>query len=195
MMTRYLPLLLLLLFFPGAAYPFCFDQAGAAYGISPTLLRGIAGVESGMNPAATNRNSNGSTDFGLMQINSSWLKTLGLSSEELLRNPCQNVKTGARILKDCLDRYGNSWEAIGCYNASGRDKRAKYSWKVYRELQKAEKRAAASGGQDSSRFTAGAGRSQSGKGAAARTDADLSEVARAKTAIPIVSSIQISVSE
>jgi hypothetical protein len=194
MMTRYIPLLFLLLFFPGAAYPFCFDQAGAAYGISPALLRGIAGVESGMNPAAQNRNSNGSIDFGLMQINSSWLKQLGLSSEELLRNPCQNVKTGARILKDCLERYGDSWEAIGCYNATGRDKRANYSWKVYRELQKAAKGGAGNSGTHGTRFTAGAGRSPSGKDTA-EADGKQSEAAGGKAAIPMVSSIEISVVE
>ncbi len=40
------------------------------------LLRSIAEAESGLNPAAINRNSNGTYDFGVMQINSSWEKIL-----------------------------------------------------------------------------------------------------------------------
>ena len=73
-------LLLTLLLYPSVASPFCFEEAARAYGISPMLLRSIAGVESGMNPAAVHRNSNGSMDFGLMQVNSSWLKPLGADS-------------------------------------------------------------------------------------------------------------------
>ena len=120
---------------PVTASAFCFEEAGQAYGVSPLLLRGIARVESGENPTATNRNKNGSVDLGLMQINSSWLKPLGASAKDLIDRPCYNVMVGAWILSDCLNRYGNSWEAIGCYNARGHDHRVTYSWKIYRELQ------------------------------------------------------------
>lgn len=124
---------------PEQALPFCFDEAGRTYGVSPLLLRGIATVESGMKSDAVNYNSNGSADFGLMQINSSWLKTLKTTSQELLENSCFNVMAGAWVMKDCLDRYGETWNAVGCYNASSHDKRVNYSWKVYRELLKASK--------------------------------------------------------
>jgi hypothetical protein len=99
-------------------------------------LQGIARVESGLNPAAVNRNRNGTVDLGLMQINSFWLNTLGTSSRELIDKPCYNVMVGAWILSDCLDRHGKTWKAIGCYNATSHDKRVNYSWKIYRELQK-----------------------------------------------------------
>ncbi|WP_457292067.1 transglycosylase SLT domain-containing protein, partial [Pseudomonas azotoformans] len=35
---------------------FCFNEAGARYHVSPSLLRAIAEVESGMNPEATGYN-------------------------------------------------------------------------------------------------------------------------------------------
>ncbi len=137
----------LLLLVPCQALSFCFDEAGRTYGISPVLLRGIARVESDLNPGAVNRNANGSIDMGLMQVNSFWLKPLGTTSRELTTDPCYNVMAGAWILKGCLDRHGETWEAVGCYNATSRDKRVKYSWKIYRELLKSAKSAAPAGGK------------------------------------------------
>jgi len=129
-------ILMSIILFPATALPFCFYDAGRAYGINPQLLQGIAKVESNLNPAAINRNKNGSADYGLMQINSFWLKKLGTTTEELLKNPCYNVMAGAYVLRGCLDRHGETWEAIGCYNATNRNKRAAYSWKIYREILK-----------------------------------------------------------
>lgn len=129
-------IIIAILLFPAISSAFCFDEAGRQYGVSPRLLQGIARVESRMNPAATNRNRNGTVDLGLMQINSFWLKTLGTSAQTLIDKPCYNVRVGAWILSDCLERHGNTWKAIGCYNATNHDNRVKYSWKIYRELQK-----------------------------------------------------------
>ena len=81
-----------------------------------------------------NNNSNGSSDLGIMQINSSWVKPMGLDYQELIKNPCYNVMTGAKILKKCVDKHGYTWEAIGCYNAVSPHVRVKYSWKVFNEL-------------------------------------------------------------
>jgi len=125
-----------LLAFPLPGSPFCFTEAGEKYGISPRLLFGIAKVESGLNPRAVGHNRNGSSDFGLMQINSFWIDKLGTTESELLENPCYNVMSGASVLRGCLDRFGESWRAVGCYNASNREKQVKYSWKVYREISK-----------------------------------------------------------
>lgn len=129
-------IVLSIILFPATALPFCFEEAGREYGINPQLLQGIATVESSLNPTAINRNKNGSADYGLMQINSFWLKKLGTTAEELLKNPCYNVKAGAFVLRGCLDRHGENWEAVGCYNATNRSKQAAYSWKIYRELLK-----------------------------------------------------------
>ncbi len=125
---------ILFLLFPGLALGFCFEEAGMLYGISPLLLRAIAEVESNLNPLAINRNSDGSYDFGLMQINSSWARILGIDNWLLLGNPCNNVKVGAWILRQCIDRYGYNWEAVGCYNARSFEKRIQYANKIYQKI-------------------------------------------------------------
>lgn len=115
-------------------YAFCFEDAGNEYGINPVLLKSIAQIESNLNPGAINRNQNGSMDIGLMQINSFWIKTLGLDPNKLVSDPCYNTMTGAKVLKQCIDRYGYTWEAVGCYNATSTPKRVRYSWKIFNML-------------------------------------------------------------
>lgn len=117
-------------------FAFCFEYAGNEHGITPIILESIAKVESNLNPRAINRNKNGSVDIGLMQINSGWLKTLNVNQKDLLDDACLNTRVGAQILRQCIDRHGLNWEAIGCYNATSRDKRVGYAWKVFRILQK-----------------------------------------------------------
>src|SRR6185369_17868181 len=97
----------------GTANAFCYEEAGAMYGIAPRLLWTISKGESNFNPAAVNYNTNGSYDFGLMQINSSWAPTLrriGIPWEALA-DPCTNVKVGAWVLAQCVQDYGYTWAA------------------------------------------------------------------------------------
>lgn len=122
-----------------AADPLCFDEAGTQYGINPLILRAIAKVESNYNPRAVNRNTNGSYDFGVMQINSSWGPVLGRERWNTLGDPCSNIKTGAMILSSCIRKYGYTWEAIGCYNSQTPDKRNKYARVVFKQLQRIER--------------------------------------------------------
>ncbi len=42
--------------------------------------------------------------------------------------------TGASILRQCIDRYRYTWEAVGCYNAMSADKKVNYAWKVFNQL-------------------------------------------------------------
>ncbi|WP_305045992.1 lytic transglycosylase domain-containing protein [Geoalkalibacter sp.] len=120
-----------LVFFTGTtAQAFCFEEAGAEYDVPPGLLWAIAKVESGFDPLALQKNANGSTDFGVMQINSSWIGRWPDVNLETLRDPCGNVRIGARVLADCLQRHGYTWEGIGCYNALSTDKRAAYARRV-----------------------------------------------------------------
>lgn len=114
----------------------CFIDAGNRYNIHPNLLWAIAKVESGFNPYAINRNSNGTYDIGIMQINTSWipvLKKYGYN-EKHLWNACYNIYVGAWVLAQCISKHGYTWEAVGCYNASSKVKRIRYSRKVYQTL-------------------------------------------------------------
>ena len=115
----------------------CFVDAANRYGVNPLLLWGIARVESNFNSRALNRNSNGTYDIGIMQINSNWIPVLkrhGLYDTRALWDPCYNIHVGAWVLKQCLSKFGNTWQAIGCYNASTRYKQIKYSQRVYQAI-------------------------------------------------------------
>lgn len=127
---------LLLLTHGASAEDLCFDAAGTEYGINPVILRAIAQVESNYNPRAINWNSNGTYDFGIMQINSSWYFSQGKEWWNSLGDPCSNIRGGAMILSGCMKQYGYSWEAIGCYNSRTPAKRDRYALAVYRQLQR-----------------------------------------------------------
>ncbi|MET3819378.1 hypothetical protein ACVK00_003350 [Burkholderia sp. PvR073] len=117
----------------GAAWADCLDDAATFQHVSVSLLRGIAQVESGMNPNAVNTNTNGTVDIGLMQINSTWLPTLareGITRESLF-DACTNAYVGAWILSQNIRQLGANWTAIGAYNAASPDKRLAYARKVY----------------------------------------------------------------
>lgn len=122
-----------------AADPYCFDEAGIQYGINPQILRAIAKVESNYNPRAINWNTNGSYDFGVMQINSIWAPTLGMERWNALGDICTNIKTGAMILASCMEKYGYSWEAVGCYNSQTPAKRNRYANLVSKQLERIQR--------------------------------------------------------
>ena len=101
-------------------YPGCFDAAAARYGISSTLLRAIAKVESNYQTDAIHHNTNGTRDVCVMQINSSHfdrLRPLGISEDTLLNRPCTCISVGASILAGFVAQFGMTWRAVGSYNA------------------------------------------------------------------------------
>ncbi|MGT2455719.1 lytic transglycosylase domain-containing protein [Cupriavidus basilensis] len=104
---------------PPSAHAFCFDEAAARYGVNPYVLRGIAFVESGFRADSIGRNSDGSIDYGAMQINSVHLVELrrfGIAPAQLMV-PCTNVMVAAYLYRKKIDRYGNSWLAVGAYHS------------------------------------------------------------------------------
>lgn len=130
-------LLILIILVPSVAFGFdmfCFSEAGAQYDIDAQLLKAISWTETKHNNEAINWNKNGTFDACHMQINSGWYQTLGHDKWMSIGDPCECTKVGAEILKKCIDQYGYKWEAVGCYNAVSRDKRIKYAWKVYNQL-------------------------------------------------------------
>ena len=115
----------------------CIEQAAERYRLSPVLLLAIAQQESGLNPRAINRNTNGSTDMGVMQINNLWLPTLqrqGIEARDLWE-PCTNIMVGAWILRNNFQRWGETLTGLGAYNASSQDKRLKYAVHVLKRVQ------------------------------------------------------------
>lgn len=113
---------------------YCFEAAAQRYNVPAALLWAVAKVESGFNPTAVNWNRNGSLDYGVMQINSVWLKTIGEERWMALGDPCFNIHMGAYVMADCLRRFGYTYEGIGCYNADSHDKRIRYATKVVKAM-------------------------------------------------------------
>ncbi len=122
---------------PPPAHGFCYQEAGEEFNISPIILWSIAKGESNFNPRAVGHNTNGSYDYGLMQINSSWAATLGEQRWQALSDPCFNVRTGAWILSRCIKDYGYSWQAVGCYNSRTPSKRDRYAARIGAILRRA----------------------------------------------------------
>jgi soluble lytic murein transglycosylase-like protein len=125
-----------------APWSACFRTAGRFYRLPPTLLIAVAQTESRLNPVAVHLNGDGSSDVGLMQINSRWfpaLQAVGISREQLYE-PCVSIWIGAWLLSDAVAAHGYGWEAIGAYNAGGRrtqaaaQRRAAYALRVARNL-------------------------------------------------------------
>lgn len=126
----------------GSALANCWQTAGDKHHIDPLLLYAIAEVESALNPRAINYNNDGSTDIGLMQINSSHLPQLakqGITMRRLQDDVCLSIHTGASILAGFIRQFGYSWQAIGAYNAGGaatrESLRQKYAQKVWQRYQ------------------------------------------------------------
>ncbi|HGL4258915.1 lytic transglycosylase domain-containing protein [Burkholderia dolosa] len=96
------------------------DVAAAQYQVNADVLRAIAYRESGMNSNARHKNSNGSVDVGLMQINSinfAYLKQQNITPD-MLHNAATNALAGAALLRKQIDRYGGTWRAVGAYHST-----------------------------------------------------------------------------
>lgn len=128
-----------------AAQAFCFNETGAIYQIDSKLLKAIAQQESSLSAKAVNinRDKQGlvlSTDYGLMQVNSTHipkLQKMGVirNQQDLLNQPCLNVKIGAWILAQHLRECGVNWACLGSYNAGfhprNEKKRLRYAQQIY----------------------------------------------------------------
>jgi hypothetical protein len=82
-------------------------------GIDPAVFKNVVGAESGWNPGATNKNTNGTIDAGLGQVNqSNW----GKYNLQNPLDPSANLQTSAQILKENLARFGGDQQkAVAAY--------------------------------------------------------------------------------
>lgn len=105
---------------PAAAWATCWNEAGRGHGIDPLLLKAIAWKESrGWTGAVGPRLRDGNRALGLMQINTIHLPSLarfGIGREQLF-DACTSQKVGAWVLANCIQRFGATWKAVGCYYA------------------------------------------------------------------------------
>ncbi|HEY1963619.1 MAG TPA: transglycosylase SLT domain-containing protein, partial [Acidobacteriaceae bacterium] len=94
----------------GGRYGSIIQQASAASGVSPQILRAVIGQESGGNPLA--RSLKGA--MGEMQLMPGTARDLGVTNPY---DPQQNITGGARYLGQLMQRYpGNLPAALAAYN-------------------------------------------------------------------------------
>lgn len=121
-MMKYLGLLCLFFTLISAKveeYKNYFQEAGTHYNIPPLLLENIVSIESGGNPNAIRVNSNGTKDYGLMQINTIHLRRLsawGISERNIL-DPKINIFAGSWLLSEHIKERGFNLQAIGDYHS------------------------------------------------------------------------------
>jgi hypothetical protein len=109
------------------AIPFlaCMAIVASIYHLPPRVLPSIQLVEGGA-PGAVSRNTDGSEDLGVMQVNTLWIAPLsrytGLPPDvvrgRLISVPCFNVAAAGAILRTYLDEAGGDlMRAIGFYHS------------------------------------------------------------------------------
>lgn len=112
----------------------CVSQSSQAYGIQPIMLKTIIAVEGGQAGTAS-RNTNGTYDMGVMQVNTIHLnaiqRELGYNWKDLIFNPCKNIDAGAWILSKRLkEEPTRPWLAVGNYHSKSPAKRVVYLKKI-----------------------------------------------------------------
>ena len=116
----------------------CMSLVASIYNLPPRVLPSIQAIEGGI-PGQAVRNTNGTEDLGIMQVNTLWLPSLsrytGLPQEEvrlrLLSRPCFNIAAAGAILRHYLDRSGGDvMTAIGNYHSHTPPLHAAYRIKV-----------------------------------------------------------------
>lgn len=77
------------------------------------LITSIAQHESGFDPIAIHKNTNGTVDYGLMQVNSSNFGLLHLTAETAM-DPCQSIRAAGELIA-LLSRYnsGSPTRSVG----------------------------------------------------------------------------------
>lgn len=112
----------------------CFQQASHYHRVDTGVLRAISIRENRRCDATISQNSNASRDIGCMQINSVHLPELskhGVYPSDLL-DQCKNIFVGAWHYRKKINKYGNTWQAVGAYHSETPALRDKYAQEVYR---------------------------------------------------------------
>lgn len=79
-----------------------YEAAGARHGVDPNLLHAIALKESRESPTAIGAvNTNGTRDYGLMQINDTNFARYGLTAATAL-DPARSVDAAAQLVRDIM---------------------------------------------------------------------------------------------
>ena len=106
-----------------------YAESGARWKVAPEKLHALALTESRENPTALHVNSDGSTDYGMMQINSTNLARLGLTAATAM-DPAHSVEAAAQLLAEIEGRNAAllPWDQFSAYNAGLRQDPTTGAW-------------------------------------------------------------------
>ena len=115
----------------------CINQAAITYYVPAQVIVSVLNVEGGTVGMAK-PNTNGTYDYGPMQINSIWLPKIapyGYTREQIQYDPCINVMVGAWILSNKIaetlaDAEGGYWQGVAGYHSRTPNLNERYQSKV-----------------------------------------------------------------
>ena len=121
-------------------YLACMVAVAQFHHLPPRVLPSIQAVESGR-PGAIIRNTNGTADLGVMQVNSSWVPRLASTwhmphevvAKRLIADPCFNIAAAGAIMRIYLtEARGDVVRAVGYYHSHTPERATRYQVKVIR---------------------------------------------------------------
>jgi hypothetical protein len=120
-------------------YQSCIDTASTAFKTNPLLIKVLIDVEGGR-PGTERRNTNGTFDLGVMQVNDKvWLPTLkrfGINREALRDNACLNIFSGTYIFMTEYSRVQDIGLALANYHSKTKQHQARYLGLVSRAIER-----------------------------------------------------------
>ena len=122
----------------------CMARSAEAYQLPLELLQAIAKTEGGQS-GTVSRNSNGSVDMGLMQVNSIHLngaphrfEQRGITAQQLIYDDCINIAAAASILRHEIDKAPDFWTGVARYHSRTPRFASAYLTKVVGHLRKGQ---------------------------------------------------------
>jgi soluble lytic murein transglycosylase-like protein len=122
----------------------CINSAAVAYQVPAKTIVSVLNTEGGKK-GLEHKNTDGSIDYGSMQINSIWLPQLekyGISKKELRDDPCTNVEVGTWILSQAIAngvmRDKPYLESVAGYNSKTPKYNQQYQKLVLKQYQHLE---------------------------------------------------------
>lgn len=118
----------------------CLDAASKKNGMDKNIMLSIMAIEGGQ-VGTESVNTNGSIDYGIMQINTVTIKDLrdrfGLNYtiEQIRDDECTNIDVSARVLAQKIKEAGDTWEGVGDYNSRNEPAHSIYRNKIQEKYQ------------------------------------------------------------
>ena len=118
----------------------CVRAASSHFKIHPKVIKSIIAVEGGK-IGTMSKNSNGTYDMGIMQINTIHLPDIKrkfprIGWKEVAYQPCINIGIGSWILHQRLSETDNFWKGVGNYHSKTPKYRKRYLKKIYKAYKK-----------------------------------------------------------